>query len=288
MSDAKVFNIDEVPQDLQSRVSALIPDKAWADGYISRDIHGHSDLEFFDLAKGIQQNIVMAGPTGSAKTMAAKAYAATHQVPYARVAFSGSMDPATVLGFTHIGEDGEVEWVYGDAALVFKYGGVLLLDEVNLTHPKLGAAFHETLDDDRQMNLIDHAEVIKGHPDLLILGAYNPNYIGTARMNEAFVDRFHAPLDWGYDAGVEHVMVGQYTERLLQVAHNIRALPEVRTPVSTRTLVAFIEQVDTFGYETAASLFVNRFDSVERPSVAQVMEAQGDAIADEIADSAAV
>lgn len=282
MSETPTFNIDDVPEHLKARVLSLIPSQQWADGYVSRDVLGHQDLDLFDGAKKIQQNIIMEGPTGSAKSMVAKAYAAKHGVPFARVNFNGAMDPAAVLGFVHIGADGEVEQVDGDATLVVRFGGVLFLDEANMTHAKLGAAFHQILDDDRRLTLVDFGETVNAHPDLLILGAYNKGYTGTARLNEAFIDRFHIPLDWDYDESVEQTLVGDFSERLLDVARNIRRLDEVRTPVSTRTLVAFIEQVDAFGYDTAAALFTNRFDPIERPSVSRVMEAQGAAIALEL------
>lgn len=277
-----VFDIDAVPEQHRARVQAMIPDPILVEGYVNRELHGRLDFDVFDGAKSMMQNIVMAGPTGSGKTLACKAYAASRQVPFARISFNGSMDPNSVLGMVNIDEGtGDITWKDGEAPIPFRYGGVVLLDEIDLAVPKITAAFHQTLDGDRRMTLIDHAEVIKAHPDVMIFGAHNPGYTGTARMNQAFIDRFDMPVEWGYDAAVEDELIGAYSPRLMEVARGIRDLPEVRSPVSTRALQAFVEQVQYFDVEFAINIFLNKFDDVERVPVARAMEAQSFAIEEE-------
>jgi MoxR-like ATPase len=180
------------------------------------------------------------------------------------------------------------EFTDGDLTRVVRYGGVALFDEVNMAHPRITSAWHQLLAVTRRMSVPENGETIKageggiGAPQPTLFGAaYNPHYQGTVRLNEALYNRFAIQLDWDYDRAVEQQLVD--STRLLDLAENIRSLSEIRTPVSTNSLMEFERHVDRFGMPLSMRLFVNRFAPEERGPVMRALEANAEANAEAIA-----
>lgn len=287
MSDLPMFDLDTVPADDRDRVEALIPDPRLAEFYVHRTLDGVEDFDLLDLAIEERENVLLAGPTGSSKTTVFRAYAAARGLPFVLVECNAAMDPATVLGRTTISADGSVGWVDGDFTLVIRYGGVALVDEANLAHPRITAAFHQLLAVTRRMSIPEAGETViagrggLGDPQPVLLGsAYNPRYQGTVRLNEAFANRFAMPVDWGYEREVEEKLVT--SGRLLDLADNIRSLAEIRTPVSTNMLMEFERHAERVSFALAATLFINHFPSEERGPVSRALEANAQAIGEEL------
>jgi MoxR-like ATPase len=277
---ATTFDLDAVPDKDRARVAALIPDPRIADIYTPRYPFGMHEFDLFDQARDLRHNILLAGPTGSAKTTVARAYAAARGLPFVSVEFNGGMDVATVLGHTTITDTGGVEWVDGEVTLVARYGGIDLLDECNMAPPRFAAAFHGALDDRRRMTLVDHAETVRLHRDCLNIGAYNDtDYYGTTALNQAFNDRFAIQLQWGYDDNVEETRVGRHSQAVLEVGRTLRMTDDIETPVSTRALEDFIKHARALGVDAAIGLFSNKFHAAERTIVFRTLEAQASNIA---------
>jgi AAA domain (dynein-related subfamily) len=269
------------------RLEGLVPNPAIAEGYVHRSFFGTADFELFDYAVEQVENIIMAGPTGSAKTTAARAYAASKGLPFVVVECNGAMDPGVVLGRTMIDPETRVpHWVDGDFTLVVRHGGVVILDEVNMAHPRVMAAFHQLLSVSRRISLPEAGETVLAagcdchDVPLVIFAAYNPRYEGTARLNYALANRFAIPLQWGYDRAVEAELVS--STRLLDIAESMRDLADIRTPVPTNALMELERHALGLGFELAAHLFVNRFQPEERSAVSRALEGNATAIAAEI------
>jgi MoxR-like ATPase len=284
---AVTFDLDTVPAGDRDRVEAMIPDPALAGAYVHRQISGVSDFELFDYATATKKNIILSGPTGSAKTTAFRAYAAARGLPFALVECNAAMDPGLIVGRTTVAGEGEIAFVPGDLTLVVKYGGVGLLDEINMAHPRVASSFHQLLAVTRRMSIPEAgatyragAEGLGETQPTLFGAAYNPRYQGTVRLNEALLNRYAIPLRWGYDPAVEGQLVKSV--RLLDMAGSIRGLAEIRTPVSTNALMEFEEHAVELGVELATELFVNRFAEEEQGPVARALEANRDAIMTEL------
>lgn len=281
------FDLDSVPADVRDRVESLIPDERLADAYVHRNVEGILDFDIFDAAVEERENVILRGPTGSSKTTVFRAWCAARRFPAAIVECNAAMDPGTVLGRTSLSPDGTVEFIDGDMLLVARYGGGILWDEVNMAHPRITAAYHQLLAVTRRMSVPEAGETIVagrggiGEPQsTLFMGAYNDRYQGTVRLNEALANRFSIPLDWDYEREVEAKLVD--SERLLDLAYNMRSLAEIRTPVSTNSLMEFERHANRFGMPMAQRLFTNRFAPEERGPVSRALEANSAAIATDL------
>lgn len=285
-----MFDLDSVPAEDRDRVEALIPEPAIADAYVGRTIKGWKDFDIFDQAVMTKKNILLAGPTGSSKTTAFRAYAAYRRLPFTVVECNAAMDPGTVLGRTTITEDGTVDYVYGDWSLIVKYGGTGLIDEINMAHPRVSAAYHQLLAVTRRMSIPEAGVTLRagwggipknGKPrPTLFCAAYNPRYQGVVRLNEALNNRFAIKFKWGYDRAVEKQLVP--SERLLDMADHLRNLAEIRSPVSTNMLMEFVEHSRIFGMPLAVDIFLNAFNDEERNPVGRAIEAHSADVARQI------
>ena len=137
------------------------------------------------------------------------------------------------------------------------------------------------LDDRREIQLLENGgEVIKAHPDLLIVGDHNPNYRGSRPMNQAWKDRFAHKLEFDYDHAIERKLIKNAS--LLEVANKLREQSykgELDTPISTRGLIVFIKNVDNLGLDYAIESYVNGFLDDEREAVKLVIDTAKSGIA---------
>lgn len=285
------FNLDAVPERYRATLAGLIPAPETGpttdgvSGYIPRTLDGESDMTVFGKAMDARFHVVLNGPTGSAKTSAARAFAALHGLPFYSIAVNGGIDPSAVWGRWIIDANGALEWVPSNAALVAEYGGVLVLDEYNMAHPRIMAAFHELLDVRRSVTVPENnGAVIPVSDALLIVATANPGYAGTADTNQALNRRFAWPFVWGYSPEVEAVLVPSPTLR--EFAADVRESPDVRTDLSTDTLVVFIDTAAMTSPEFAAARLVDAFKPSEREGVRRALELRLPTIASELSDLA--
>jgi MoxR-like ATPase len=288
MSDYRpTFDLSSVPEKDRSRVAAMIPHPAIGEAYVHRMVRGVLDFDLLDDAVEEQENVILAGPTGSSKTTLFRAYASARGLPFVVIECNAAMDPGVIIGRTSIGPDGSVEFVDGDLTLIVRYGGVALIDEINMAHPRVTAAWHGLLSVMRSMTIPENGEVVKagagglGAPqDCLFGAAYNPRYQGTVRLNEALGNRFPMPFKWDYDRDVENQLVD--SPRLIDMAYNLRSLAEIRTPVSTNMLMEFQRHAHKRGTDMAEYFFLNHFASDEEGPVSRALDANSAAIAAEL------
>lgn len=289
--DVPTFDISTVPERDRARVAGLIPDPAVADAYVHRTVAGWEDFAILDKAVAKQRNVMLMGPTGSSKTTVFRAYAAARGLPFCVVESNAAMDYGTVVGRTMPDEDSVVRFIDGDFTLVVRYGGVVLIDEINMAHPRVTASLHGVLSVMRRMSIPEAGEVVhagnggEGAPQPILFGSAlnageSGRYQGVVRLNEALANRFADPIEWGYDRAVEELLVT--SRRLLDMAANIRSLDEIRTPVSTNCLMEFEEHVEDFDMEMAEYFFTNRFAPEERAPIARALEANRAAISAEL------
>ena len=127
-------------------------------------------------------------------------------------------------------------------------------------------------------------EVIKAHPNLLIVADMNPDYRGTRPLNQALADRFSERLVYPYDKAIEIKLLK--SRSLLEMANQLRdefSKGTLLTPISTRSLVAFVDNANRYGMDYAIYSYVNSFEGdEERSSVRLVVNTHKDNIANDL------
>ena len=261
-------------------LTALIPSDEEYEKYISRTINGKWDLDILEYARGTKHNVLLFGPTGSAKTTAARAYAAREKLPFYSVPCNGAIEPSQLFGkWVPTVEAGRLEWMDGPVTKLVRDGGVLLVDEVNFATSAFLSVLHPLLDARRVLALLDHeGEVIRAHPEFQVIAAYNPRYRGTRPLNEAFLNRFAIKLPFPYLPEVEKELI-HIAPTLIDVATQLRRSQEageLNTPISTNMLMEFEDFAADLGYAWASENFLSAFQPEERGAVKNVLELHQD------------
>jgi len=255
---------------------ATVPDSRWGKEYIDRKIVGNLTMfDLYDDALANNVNVLVVGHTGSGKTMSSLAWASKRKLPYYSFACSAGADESQLLGGMKPTADGHFQWVDGVLTEMFRHGGVFVIDELNMMSERLSAKLHPCTDGRRELTLNDKdGEVIKAHPNLIIIGAMNPEYRGTRPLNQAWADRFEHRIEFGYDDAVERKLIKN--RAVLDLAKKLRYSFDVdktiTTPISTRALVSFTETIDRLGLDYAMYAFVNKFSRNEQASVKMLLD----------------
>ena len=253
---------------------ASVPDISIAKAYVHRQVYGQHDFDIFAKACARKENILLKGPTGSAKTMSALAFAASVRRPTFTISGSVNFEASEAIGQQMLDPvTGLPYFQYGGAIEVIRDGGVLILDEINFIPSKVITPFFPLLDDRREVVLKQNkGEIIKAHPNLLIVATMNPGYLGTQAMNFALANRFDHHLEWGYEESVEKKLVP--CKALRDFASQLRANAAVATPVPTNALMSILSNTQEFSLDYALANFLARFDEAERKAVGYVLDSQ--------------
>lgn len=254
---------------------AKVPDQKWADTYINRKINSVLDYDLLDNAKTQNENVLIRGHAGSGKTMCVLAWASSRGYKYYNVSANVGLEPSHLFGMWIPTEQaGVFRWQDGPVTTLVREGGVLLLNEIDFMPERITTVLFGLLDDRREIQLLENGgEVIKAHPDLIVIGDHNPNYRGARPMNQAWKDRFQHKWEFEYDKAIERKLIP--SPALLEVANKLRANAdkgELDTPISTRSLVAFCKNIKNIGLDYAIDNYVNGFLDDEREGVKVVMQ----------------
>ena len=137
------------------------------------------------------------GPAGSGKTSLLKQLAAKLNYPVFSITGHSRLEFPDMVGHLTV-ENGNMIFQHGPLALAMKYGGLLLLDEIDLLDPATAAGLNGMLDGEPLCIPENGSEVIPPHPLFRFAATANTNggsdetglYQGTLRQNLAFMDRF--------------------------------------------------------------------------------------------------
>lgn len=144
-----------------------------------------------------QEPLYAFGPTGCGKTSCIKQLAARLNYPVFEVTGHGRLEFADLLGHLTL-RDGSMSFEYGPLALAMRYGGLLLLNEIDLISPEVAAGLNSILDGSPLCIAENGGELVNPHPMFRFAATANTNgggdetglYQGTLRQNLAFSDRF--------------------------------------------------------------------------------------------------
>lgn len=272
---------DTAPVDTRPLPMATIPDMSFYDSYVGRVLPGGiTDEQLFDYALANQHNVLIEGPTGPGKTSAVMAYAAHRQMPFYAVPSSNDTDLAQLFGKFAPTKEGSFEWIDGPVTSIFRHGGILMMTEINYMAESLKPALYGAFDKRREITLVDHrGEVIKAHPNLLVVADMNPDYEGTRPLNKAFRNRFALQIEWDYDPNVEQKLIP--SPHLIDMATKLRREHKAgtyETPCATNMLIEFVKFHTDLGFDMAKANFVTHFAGDERAPIALIVDTFRDGI----------
>lgn len=276
------FSWDDMTDEDARILKQYVPPSELADQYVNRNFDGILDFNILAYAMDNRLNVMIEGPTSSAKTTLLRAFAAQHGLPFFARPVSGHIDITKIEGNWR--PDPELTAVWADAPepRMFRSGGVWDIDEFNMMGGETSARLHECLGPQRCMTMGEYdGTVIKAHPALLIGATMNLGYQGTQRLNEAVQGRFGIQLHMPYHRETELEVVP--VPALVDFAWRVRELDEVRTPFGTNALQQFVGFATGFGMDFAKARMLSRFRDSERSGVARAFEAVAVAIEDDIA-----
>jgi cobaltochelatase CobS len=137
------------------------------------------------------------GPQGSGKTSLVKQLAARLNYPVFEVTGHNRLEFPELAGHLTI-KDSQMSFQYGPLALAMKFGGLFLLNEIDLLDPSTAAGLNSVLDGSPLCVPENGGELISPHSMFRFVATGNTNgfsdetglYQGTLRQNSAFMDRF--------------------------------------------------------------------------------------------------
>ena len=134
------------------------------------------------------ENILLAGPKATGKSLFAENLAGVFARPRWDVSFHVNMDAASLIGMDTF-RGGEVSFRPGPVYTAAKAGGFAILDEINMAKNESLAVLHATLDFRRAIDVPGY-ERVEVDPAARFIGTMNYGYAGTRELNEALTSRF--------------------------------------------------------------------------------------------------
>lgn len=251
---------------------AVLYPASYADSYIHRTIHGVEDFAVLDAALALKQNVLLQGDTGSAKTTFVKAWAAARGLRVAQVTGTPQNDAYRVIG-KQVLDHGTSRFQPGLLHELFRHGGVLLLDEVDLNPDGFLSELFPTLRE-RVLTLHDSGgESLFAHDNFIVVATMNGTRGYRRReLDAAMKNRFTHIIDWRYLPEVEKSLgiVPSVADLALGLRKQFYA-EELTTPIPTNALLDFQTLAKSIGIEYAIGNFVARFNGDEQQAVQLVI-----------------
>ena len=271
-------------QNGERNMNALvIPKSDEISWYLPRSFNGVNEFDVFTHAIKNRKPILMEGHAGTGKTSSAIWNAYKRNLGVSVLSCSAGLQVSDLVGKTIIMPDGEPAWIDGELVRAMRYGGGIVLDEINFAQPKVLHRVQDVVQNYKITLNENNGETIYAHPDFFIVATYNNGYRHTNALNEAVLDRYKIKLQFDYDYSIESKVVKLPT--LLDLAKQMRndAISGIySTPVSLRMLKSFQELALDLNYDFAVNNFLMSFNADERPSVKLLMEAHQLQLQDEI------
>ena len=146
----------------------------------------------------LKDPLYLYGPTGCGKTSCLKQLVAKFNWPVFEATGHNRLEFPALVGQHVLAEGNQMVFEYGPLAKAMKYGGLFLLNEIDLLAPDTLAGLNSVLDGSPLLIPENGGEVIKPHPRFRFAATANSNgtgddtglYQGIMRMNTAAMDRF--------------------------------------------------------------------------------------------------
>lgn len=215
--------------------------------------------------------IYVTGLSGMGKTHTIEQVCASAERELVRINFTEETAERHIIGGWRL-TGGETVWEDGPALVAMKRGAVLLLDEVDLSSPKV-MCLQPILEGSDYINK-QTGQIVIGQPGFAIFATANTKgqitgrntkFVGARAQSEAFLDRFDITIDQDYPTveeerhilrlyaesiGLEQGVFTSFIENLIDWANIIRskyAEGGVSEIISTRRLKSALKSMKIYG-----------------------------------------
>ncbi len=200
----------------------------------------------FRAAAAARLPVLLKGPTGCGKTRFVEHMAFQLGLPLVTVSCHEDLTAADLVG-RFLFRDEQTVWQDGPLTLAVRHGGLCYLDEIVEARKDTTVVIHSLTDDRRMLFLDRTGEVVRAHPDFLVVLSYNPGYQSLVKELKPSTRQRFVSIEFTHPvAAVETRIIASETglpeadsRRLADLGARIRALPGpgLDAGVGTRLLV---------------------------------------------------
>ena len=204
------------------------------------------EIRMFEAAAAARLPVMLKGPTGCGKTRFVEHMAFRLNRPLITVACHEDLFASDLIG-RYLLKDDETVWVDGPLTRAVRMGAICYLDEVVEARKDTTVVIHPLTDNRRTLSIDKKGEVIRAHPDFLMVISYNPGYQSVLKdLKQSTRQRFVAlafdypdPKDESRIVAVEGNVNDDTAARLVTLAGKIRNIREhgLTEGASTRLLI---------------------------------------------------
>jgi nitric oxide reductase NorQ protein len=209
-------------------------------------LNSGGEVPLFEAAFEARLPVMLKGPTGCGKTRFVQYMAWRLQRPLITVACHEDLFASDLVG-RFLLKNEETVWVDGPLTRAVRMGALCYLDEIVEARKDTTVVIHPLTDDRRLLSIDKTGELLKAHPDFLLVISYNPGYQSVLKdLKQSTRQRF-VSLQFDYpSAELETQIVTGETgidegvaARLVTLAGKIRNIREqgLTECASTRLLI---------------------------------------------------
>jgi len=192
-----------------------------------------NEITLFEAAYGARLPVMLKGPTGCGKTRFVEHMAWRLGRPLVTVACHEDLFASDLIGRFLLKRD-ETIWEDGPLTRAVRMGAVCYLDEVVEARKDTTVVIHPLTDDRRTLAVDKRGEVIRAHPDFLLVISYNPGYQSVLKdLKQSTRQRF-VSLEFDYPRAEQEAAIVAHeggidpgaAEKLVTLAGKIRNIRE--------------------------------------------------------------
>lgn len=209
-------------------------------------IENDDEVTIFKSAFAGRLPVMLKGPTGCGKTRFVEYMAYALQRPLITVACHEDLFASDLIGRYLLKAD-ETVWVDGPLTRAVRIGAICYLDEVVEARKDTTVVIHPLTDDRRMLSIDKKGEILRAHPDFMMVISYNPGYQSVLKdLKQSTRQRF-VGLDFDYPEKAKEVEIVSReggipvdtAAQLVDLAHKIRNIREhgLTEGASTRLLI---------------------------------------------------